>query len=151
MSYQSFSKYKKIKVIDASTEKIGGFDVASAIDLKYLVLGMYFKGAGYTTERFRLHVYGTNKYSSPIFSSDWVNVSDISGFSGGNWLGAIRFSFSTHPINPNFQYFLKIEAGNYTRSANTKYAAVVLDYPEPANTLASANNLAPEVRVIGYV
>lgn len=150
MSYQQFSNLKKIKVIASATENIGSFDTTANTELKYIVLGMYFKGTGFASETFRLKLFGSSDYSGVLATSDWSAVSNIDGLNGGNWIGTVRFTFNRYPINKNFAYFMQIESANYARNANTKYASIVFDYPDPSYTLISANGHAPEIRIVGY-
>lgn len=149
MSYLQFPQINRLKVVDASGEHIGAFQVAAAIFLKHIVLNTYVKGTAGASAKMRLHVYSSTNYDVPLVSSDWVTLSDIDGFNGGNWLGFLRFDFTGHSLSPNFYYQMRLETSGYTRNANTHYISLSLDYAVPISNLVSGNGLGVYMAVIG--
>lgn len=149
MSYRQFPQINKLKIISASGEHVGSFQVASAISLKHIVLNAYIKGAAGASAKMKLHLYGSTNYDAPLVSSEWVTLADIDGFNGGNWIGFLRFDFTGHPLNPNYYYQMKLETYGYTRNANTHYISLALDYAVPLSNLVSANDIGLHMSVIG--
>lgn len=152
MSYRQFPAVNKIKVLDSAIqEKIGSFQVASATDLRYIVLHIYIKGLLSGSERVRLKLFGSNRYETPTAVSDWAYLSAIDDLNGGNWIGYLRFDFTGQPLNPNYYYFMQLETQNYTRNADVHYIAVNLDYGASLSNRVSGNDLAVLMAVLGEV
>jgi len=128
MAFLNFPDTLYFKTIDTSeTVKMGAFTFASDTRLQYARVMFYLHGSSITTEKFRINVMPGYGQSTPIYQSDWSDLSDISNIAT-NWIGWVRFDFSTEFVDSDHTYYLELEPANYTRSGDTFYIGVALEY-----------------------
>jgi hypothetical protein len=149
VSYYQFPAVNKLKIIDASGEHIGAFQVAADQDLMHLAAGVYIHGVPNTATRMRINLYGAERYDVPLVSSDWVNISDSPGMESGNWIGNVRFDFGGFPLDANNTYQMKMETQNYTRNGSIHYIACVCDYGSSVSNRISSNDTAIYMTIAG--
>lgn len=147
MSFKNFPATQKVKIIDGVSDA-GALQVTTSTFLKHAVFQFYIKGA-FTTEKIKLNIYGSETKITPVAVSNWVTLSEIAGFNGGNWLGNLRFDFSGISINSNYKYFMAFDTLNYTRNASIKYLAYVCQYATALNAMVGGNQHGPYVSIIG--
>jgi hypothetical protein len=150
MSFQKFSRKQYVVPVDTGVEgDLGSYTLQAATELKHVLLTIYKHGTlSSGNDRGRVKIYGSEARDVALYTSDWSDFADISGL-GTYWLGAVRFDFSQQNLAPR-EYWLGLELGNYTRSADIRFIGFVLDWPYPINTqLATMNSAA--VRFVGYV
>lgn len=126
--------------------QLGWFRVGEATELKYAQLTLLKIGAHGSTERVRLKLYPDSAYTTAIYTSDWVNIADLSGISASNWIGWVRFDFTRKHLATTQTYWMALESENYTRNADTHYMAIKTDWPDTI----SGQYIAPQIRIVGY-
>jgi hypothetical protein len=147
MSYLQFPQANLLKVVAASGENLGSFQLGEPTELKYILLNTYIKGTITGSEKMRLKLYASSLKNTAVTTSDWVYWSTIDGIGTGNWLGWIRFDFDLQPLNDDYYYYMDIETSGYTRNGNTHYLAAVCEYCVTLNTLAS--DIGVHMAIIG--
>jgi len=143
MSYFQFPAVNKLKIIDASGEHIGAFQVADDQDLEHLTIGVYIQGTVAPGCRARISLYGAERYDSPLAVSDWADLEESS------WIGNIRFDFNGFPLDSSNTYQMRVETQNYTRNGSTHFISCVCDYGSSVSNRVSANNIAVYMTIAG--
>lgn len=115
-------------ILETGGVDLGAFQTTAVVSLEHIMLNLYIKGTVGGNETLRINLYGNTRFSTPVVSSDWVTLSEITDLGTGNWLGFVRFDFDGYTINPNNTYRIKIESADYTRDAETYYIGALLDY-----------------------
>jgi hypothetical protein len=148
MSFNQFPARLDVRVLDTDeTAKVGSFQTATDIELKYIRVKLYIQGTLGGTERMRAKVYGDADRTALLYTSAWSDLSDITGLSG-TWLGWLRLDFSAEHLNKNIEYFLSIEIDNYTRNGDTFYVALGIDNIQKIYA-GRFNNTVPCIEVYG--
>lgn len=158
MAIKQFSEYQYIKVMDtAEIVKLGGFQLSTSNELKYIRVLTFINGTLGGSENLRINIYGDAGHSKKIFSSNWINLNnqienELGAIVTGNWFGLLRFDFERQNINKNIRYYASVESNSYTRNGDTFYIGFSHDYPFPryssgANA-AYESNIAFEI--FGY-
>lgn len=136
MTIEQFPKDIAVKTMDTSeVVNCGGFSPTNHGELKYITLRTFIQGHASLggSETLTMKLYPDENYnsSSVIDTSAALSLSDIT-FSGGNadYLGNLRFDFNEVNINKNMDYFLTVEASNYTRALNSFYLSFLYNFPE---------------------
>lgn len=131
MSYE-FADLQCIKTIDTSEKiKLGTFQINESFQLGYCQLSIYIHGALTGVEQMRLNVYSDSGYTALRFSSDKINLNEISYDTTKGWRGEVLFTFARQNLNKNFYHYFEIECFNYTRNADTFYLGVCKEFIDP--------------------
>lgn len=134
MGFTQFPSMLYAKV--SETDEIfmaAGFTPGASQQLRHMVLTMYHAGTAAGTERFRLKLFHDRALTKLYATGDWLELASIDGLSD-SWLGRVRFDFSDPWLNQSFTYYVALEADGYTRAADTRFVAWVLDWPLPVNS-----------------
>lgn len=99
-------------------------------------LYLFKKGVLGGTERIRALVYGNSSYVTPIYTSSWFNLSDISNLDT-NWHGWVLTQFVSGHLSKNLTYYVAAEIDNYTRNNTSFFIGMKYDYPNPVYGNAS--------------
>lgn len=142
------SQYFRIFETGETEVKGGYFILTTGTDLLHIMATIFINGTLAGSERMRFNIYGNDTSTTPIYSSDWADLSAIGAYTL-NWLGNIYFDFEAAPLNPNLTYYIRIEIENYTRNFNTFYIGVNLDWVSEVNTPLSATSRGFRIRILG--
>lgn len=160
MAFKQFPKDQYFRTLNTDQiTRIGYFNVAEAIELKHFMLTIFQRGVIVTPYQFRMHIYGNDLQESPIFSSDWAEMSAATLQNNdteppvpyvNNWLGTIYLDFNGYSLNPNVNYYMSVETSGYTRIGDSFYVGVNLDwYSEVNNQLDGPDEAGARIRVLG--
>lgn len=134
MAFSPFPDTGYFFVLSDTEHYVGAFNLVETTELKHIQTILFIRGTLGGSERLRLNLYGTSEIgSTPIKTSDWLNLSDIGGYTN-NWIGHVFFDFDGTPINPDLTYYVGVESDNYTRNVDTFYLALRLDWNVAVNT-----------------
>lgn len=132
-----------------TTVKGGSFNLATAMEIKYIVPTIYINGTLGGNERIRAKIYPTDASPTAIYTSEWFNLSQVGTYTP-NFIGNIWLEFATaKPINPNVDYFLRFEIDGYTANPDTFYIAMNLDWTERINETPAADQAGVRFRILG--
>jgi len=138
MSSYEFSNKQCIKVIETGEKvKIGGFKVSTSGQIKHCIVSAYLHKALTGSEQLRINVYSDDLYSSLLFSSDKLNLSDIVYDITKGWKGEIRFDFPRYNLNKNFYYYFELEPFAYTRNGDNAFIGISHEFLDPSLSLGS--------------
>jgi len=152
MAIKQFPKQQYFRSLDSdSVTKLGYFRVPEGIELRHMMVSLYVQGLIVTPFNFRLNMYGSSDSVTPIFTSDWAELSAASLLNNdfdppiayvNNWLGNIYVDFNDEPLNPALNYFISAETSGYTRVGDSFYVGVNLDWYSEVNNQIDGPTLA---------
>jgi hypothetical protein len=148
----SFPGTQYFRILDnafSSGEVKGGyFNLSAATDIENMMLTIFIRGSLGGSEQIRARIYGNSESIVPICNSSWASLSGIGSYSG-NWIGNVYVDFANQPLNPNIDYYVGIQAQNYTRNLDTFYIGVNLDWVDPVNTQLLSTKAGARMRILG--
>lgn len=161
MAFKQFPKQQYFRSLNTDTvTKLGYMNLQDGMEMTSMMVTIYVQGLIVTPFNFRLNFYGSTTSITPIFTSDWVELSAATLLNNdndpatayvNNWLGNIYVDFDYEPINPNLNYYISAETDGYTRVGDTFFIGVNLDWYSPVNNQLDGPNLAGvRIRPIGY-
>lgn len=134
----AFPSDQYLKIIEDTVEKIATINSPIHFRITEIVANIYKHGALSGLEQMRINFYGDNDYGVPLFTSEWVSLSDAVG-ANVYWIGNIRFDFISNHIKSGLDYFIGFETTNYTRDGDTSFISISIDYPLPTNIVIGNN------------
>lgn len=134
MAFKDFASTQYCKTIDTGElVRLGSFQETTNGFLAHIRAMLVIRGvtnlAG--TEKIRLKIFSDVGFSSLLYTSEWSNLSDITGLGSADWIGWIRCDFNKHPINKNLVYYVAAELTGYTRNADIFWCGLNYDFPFP--------------------
>lgn len=153
MAFTQFPHQQYFVICDniSAVTKLGYYNLSDATELKYIMATIFQRGVIVTPYQVRLNIYGNALYETPLFSSSWATISSstLEPAYSSNWLGNIYFDFAGQPLNANANYYMAIETSGYTRSGDTFYLGVNLDWYSPVNDAISPTEAGARIRILG--
>lgn len=150
MAFEPFPRDQYVRVADTDTPfNGGGITVPEIIDLQYLRIRIYIKGTLGGSEQIRIKLYDDPAHSGgPIATSAWADIAEIDTV--GNWIGDIYIEFDPPiPLNPDLEYFTRVELQNYTRNGDTFYIGCCLDADDLLYEQTTADLAGIRMAVVG--
>ena len=159
MAFLQFPKQQYFRAVNTGEEaKLGYFNLDAGTELKFMMATLFQMGIIATPYQIRMKIYGNDTLVSPIVTSEWVTLSAATLLNGNdttgtayttNWLGNVYIPFSGNPLNPNINYYMKMETSGYTRVGDTFYLGVNLDWYSPTNTPVSSTEAGGRFAILG--
>lgn len=136
MAFLDFSEDQYVKYVDTGERiRMGGFQVAEAIELQYIRTTLIIEEALPTNEELVIEIHGEQTGNSKIFESDPISLSAIDDAStlaaGKTFIGWVRADFGRQNLNPNITYYAIARFDNYTRVVGGFSLALAYDFPFP--------------------
>ena len=159
MAFLQFPKQQYFLAVNTGEEaKLGYFNLDAGTELKFMMATLFQMGIIATPYQIRMKIYGNDTLVSPIVTSEWVTLSAATLLNGNdttgtayttNWLGNVYIPISGNPLNPNINYYMKMETSGYTRVGDTFYLGVNLDWYSPTNTPVSSTEAGGRFAILG--
>ena len=134
MAFKDFAETQFIQALDTGVdERMGGFTPVKNAELKHVRIFLYIQGVSSLggSEKIRCVMHAELVNDSPVYTSSFSNISDITNLGSTNWLGFVRIDFNRENLNKNITYFPRIETSNYTRSGDAFFLGLSYDFPSP--------------------
>jgi hypothetical protein len=149
MSFGALSNRLFFRTVDTSeVVHLGGFSTTNDMQLKYARMMIFVKGITATNQQFRIVILPVSGVGTAIATSDWFDLVDITTLTA-NWVGFFRFDFNSEFIDATSDYYVQFETQNYTRTADTAYIGLALDWPNPINTPSVTTKPPPGIEFYG--
>jgi hypothetical protein len=128
MSILNYPEFAYFNMANSSINELGNYQVIEACDLELAHLRVYHKNSNPFSYQMRLLVC-QELDKEPVVVSDWETFSNETiGQDGANWLGDLTFTFPNYKLKPSIAYAIKLELTNYSRSGDSRYLSVWLDW-----------------------
>ena len=146
-----FPKQQYFIQVEATDEltTLGKYEFQDVTELSQIELNIQKVGI-HTTEEIRLEIHGSETEDLPLALSDWYSYDDFA-IGSSHWVGKIVFDFDRYHINPNQEYWLKVQVTNYVYTDDARYIAFALDWPLSINDYAVDNETGAMAGIVGYV
>jgi len=160
MAFKQFPHIQYYRSLNSDQiTRIGYFNVSVGIELQQFVITLIQIGIINTPYQIRMHIYGNDLQESPIFSSQWEEVSAATLLNNDtdpptaytqNWTGIFPINFDGYPLNPNVNYYMSVETQGYARVGDSFYCGINLDwYSEVNNQLDGPGEAGARIRILG--
>jgi hypothetical protein len=121
-------------MINGSSTILGNYDLAADGDIELAHLRVYNKNSNQFSYQMRL-VISQDEDKEIVAASDWETFSnEIIGQTSSDWLGDLTFTFDNYRLRQSIVYTIKLEIQNYSRSGDSRYMGVWLDWAYPIGT-----------------
>lgn len=153
MAFTQFPKQQYFRVLPSDViTRLGYFNLLEGTEIKHMMLTVFMRGIIASPFQLRMHIYGNNVQTDPIFISSWAEISATSLVPTylSNWLGNIYLDFPGYPLNPNINYFMSVETLGYVPIGDSYYFGINLDwYSEVNNQLSAPDEAGARIRILG--
>lgn len=125
MSFLNFPKRLAVKVLDNNESySLGGYRMANNEELYALRLKTFSRGTINTGAKIKVEIYADPNYIAKVATTEEITLTS------GNFLGFHRLILSTSlNMKANQYYYFKVVSSGYTRTNDTSYIGIVLDFP----------------------
>jgi len=145
MSYLNFSDKLFVKALDTGEKlNLGGLQGAASGELTNITLNMYGTADLSGTASVKIGIHLNTDFTGQYAFSDEFFIKDVPtqlGDISSPFLAFVRFDFNRIPINKNQLYYFSLQTSGYTRTGNTHYIGVVLEYPDAIYDISLSNNI----------